>query len=134
MTEDYAAITHGIRVSVRAFYLEDQSQPEDSNFAWAYRVKIENHSDSQVQLLSRTWKITDGRGTMRHVHGDGVVGEQPVLNPGTAFEYTSGNSLPTPSGVMMGEYHMIEAGTGVRFDVKIPAFSLDSPHEHSSIH
>lgn len=128
MTEDYNATTRDIRVTVRAFYLADQSEPERSHFVWAYRVAIRNGGRDTVQLLKRTWLITDGLGRTQQVHGEGVVGEQPVLEPGQAFEYTSGTPLQTPSGIMRGTYHMIVSATGERFDVMIPAFSLDSPH------
>ena len=79
MTEDYSSTTHGVRVSVRSFYLEDQSQPEEGRYVWAYRVKIANEGRLPVQLLRRTWHITDARGRTQHVHGAGVVGEQPLL-------------------------------------------------------
>ncbi|MBW8268273.1 Co2+/Mg2+ efflux protein ApaG [Caldovatus aquaticus] len=124
----YCETTRGIRVTVRAFYLADQSQPERAHYVWAYRVTIENLGTETVQLLRRTWRITDAQGRTQVVHGAGVVGEQPVLEPGESFEYTSGTPLPTPSGFMRGLYHMVVTGTGEAFDVVIPAFSLDSPH------
>ncbi len=134
MTQDYAKTTRGVRVSVRSFYLDDQSQPEENHFVWAYRVKIENVGDTTVQLLRRTWRITDARGRTQHVHGAGVIGEQPVMEPGESFEYTSGTPLDTPSGFMVGAYHMIETASGEAFDVAIPAFSLDSPHQVGRVH
>ncbi|MDE2515770.1 MAG: Co2+/Mg2+ efflux protein ApaG [Rhodospirillales bacterium] len=134
MAEDYAKITRGVRVSVRSFYLEDQSQPEDGRYVWAYRVTIENQGPEAVQLLRRTWQITDARGRTQHVHGAGVVGEQPLLEPGEVFEYTSGTPLDTPSGFMVGAYHMIAPASGENFDVAIPAFSLDSPHQSGRVH
>ena len=81
-----------------------------------------------MQLLTRHWKITDGRGQLHEVQGPGVVGEQPVLKPGESFEYTSGTPLSTPSGIMAGSYQM-QAASGEMFDALVPAFSLDSPHE-----
>lgn len=124
----YALTTNSITVTVKPVYLEDQSSPSDNHYVWAYRVRIENHGDQTVQLLRRHWKITDALGRVQEVQGSGVVGEQPVLHPGDAYEYTSGTPLPTPSGIMVGTYQM--AGeTGERFDIGIPAFSLDSPHE-----
>jgi ApaG protein len=87
-----------------------------------------------VQLLRRTWQITDARGRTQHVHGAGVVGEQPLLEPGESFEYTSGTPLDTPSGFMVGAYHMVLPSSGEKFDVPIPAFSLDSPHENGRVH
>ncbi|MGH7121035.1 MAG: Co2+/Mg2+ efflux protein ApaG [Acetobacteraceae bacterium] len=134
MAGDYSQTTRGIRVIVRPFYLEDQSEPEENHFVWAYRVKIENRGDVAVQLLRRTWQITDAHGRVQHVHGAGVVGEQPLLEPGEAFEYTSGTPLETPSGFMTGAYHMMVAASGESFDVAIPTFSLDSPHQNRRVH
>jgi ApaG protein len=134
MIDDYAKTTRGIRVSVRSFYLEDQSEPDESHFVWAYRVKIENQGREPVQLLRRTWRITDARGKTQHVDGDGVVGERPLLEPGESFEYTSGTPLGTPSGFMVGAYHMVAPASGETFDVAIPAFSLDSPHQGGRVH
>jgi ApaG protein len=134
MAEAYSKITHSVRVTVRSFYLEDQSEPDDSHFVWAYRVKIENQGREPVQLLRRTWQITDARVRTQHVHGAGVVGEQPLLEPGESFEYTSGTPLDTPSGFMTGQYHMVVAASGENFDVAIPDFSLDSPHGDSRVH
>ncbi len=134
MIEDYAKTTRSIRVSVRSFYLEDQSEPDESHFVWAYRVKFENQGREPVKLLRRTWKITDARGKTQHVDGDGVVGERPLLEPGESFEYTSGTPLGTPSGFMVGAYHMVAPASGETFDVAIPAFSLDSPHQGGRVH
>jgi len=134
MSETYELITRSIRVSVRSFYLEDQSRPEENHFVWAYRVKIENQGRETVQLLRRTWNITDDRGRTQRVHGAGVVGETPVLAPGESFEYTSGTPLQTPSGFMVGSYHMVVPDSGEAFDIAIPAFSLDSPHQGGRVH
>jgi ApaG protein len=124
----YSATTHSIRVTVNPIYLEDQSSPEDDHYVWAYQVEIENLGSDVVQLLSRYWHITDSNGRVQEVRGIGVVGEQPILNPGESFNYTSGTPLPTPSGIMSGSYGM-ERHSGERFEVEIPAFSLDSPHQ-----
>ncbi len=124
----YSRTTRAITISVDPVYLEDQSSPTDNHYVWAYRVRIENHGDHAVQLLRRHWKITDALGRIQEVQGAGVVGEQPVLKPGDTYEYTSGTPLPTPSGIMVGSYQM-ESDAGERFDVDVPAFSLDSPHE-----
>jgi ApaG protein len=134
MIEDYAKTTRSIRVSVRSFYLEDQSEPDEGHFVWAYRVKIENQGREPVQLLRRTWRITDARGKTLQVDGAGVVGEQPLLEPGETYEYTSGTPLDTPSGFMVGAYHMVAPASGETFDVAIPAFSLDSPHQNGRVH
>jgi ApaG protein len=124
----YSQTTRSITVTVRPYYLDEQSSPSDSHFVWAYHVRIENHGGETVQLRHRHWQITDAQGRTQEVRGAGVVGEQPVLRPGETFEYTSGTPLPTPSGIMMGSYQM-EGADGGTFDVAIPAFSLDSPHE-----
>ena len=124
----YSATTRSIKVTVEPEYLEDQSSPVDDHFVWAYRVRIENKGDETVQLRRRHWRITDGMGRVQEVRGPGVVGEQPVLAPGQTFEYTSGTPLSTPSGIMVGTYQM-ETRHGEHFDVDIPAFSLDSPHQ-----
>lgn len=124
----YSETTHGIRITVRPNYLDDQSSPDENHFVWAYHVRIENQGAVTVQLKSRHWKITDAMGRLQEVQGPGVVGEQPVLQPGESFEYTSGTPLSTPSGIMAGSYQM-QGPDGQVFDVTIPAFSLDSPHQ-----
>lgn len=129
----YEQETRGIRVSVTPSYMESHSDPDDGRFVWSYTVRIDNYSPDVVCLKTRYWRIIDAEGLTEEVAGDGVVGEQPVIRPGEGFEYTSGAPLPTPSGVMMGAYHM-ETDGGERFDVAIPAFSLDSPHETRQVH
>jgi len=129
----YAKTTHSIEVIVKPLYLEEQSRPDEGHFVWAYQVRIENKGRSTVQLLNRYWRIVDAVGRIHEVRGAGVVGERPVLEPGQAFEYTSGTPLQTPSGFMAGSYEM-EGDEGHRFEVEIPAFSLDSPHEAAQLH
>lgn len=129
----YTAVTRFIRVTVKPVYLEDRSEPAENQYVWAYHVRIENEGEETVQLRSRYWKITDSYGHVEEVRGPGVVGKMPVLQPGQAFEYTSGTPLATPSGIMVGTYEMV-AENGDTFDVKIPAFSLDSPHAAKSVH
>ena len=129
----YEQITRGIRVSVEPNYVENQSAPEDRRYVWAYTVRIDNDSRETVQLKTRYWRITDAMGQTEEVWGEGVVGQQPVIRPGEGFEYTSGAPLATPSGLMVGRYGM-ETVDGVAFEVDIPAFSLDSPHELRTIH
>jgi ApaG protein len=124
----YSSTTRQITVTVKPIFLPDQSSPADNHFVWAYRVRIENNGRQTVQLKRRCWRITDGFGRLQEVRGAGVVGEQPVLKPGDTFEYTSGTPLPTPSGIMVGTYEM-ESDSGEQFEIDIPAFSLDSPHE-----
>ncbi len=109
-------------------YLASQSSPQDDHFVWAYTVQIINLGAGPVQLINRHWRITDALGRTEEVRGPGVVGEQPLLQPGESFEYTSGAPLRTPSGIMTGQYEM-ESESGDMFHVEIPAFSLDSPHQ-----
>ena len=131
---DYTAVTQGVKVSVRSFFLADKSNPDESEFFWAYRIRIENQGDEPVQVLKRTWHITDAQGRTQSVHGDGVIGETPVIDPGKTFEYTSGTPLTTPSGFMRGMYHAVVVPTGEKLDLTIPAFSLDSPHQDHRVH
>lgn len=130
----YEAETRGIRVAVRPIFLEDKSSPAEGQFVWAYRVRIENGGRETVQVLRRTWRITDAHGRVQLVHGAGVVGEQPVLEPGEAFEYTSGTPLDTPSGFMAGQFHLVATASGEAFDAEIPLFSLDSPYGAGPVH
>ena len=124
----YSETTQSIRVTVEPHFLEDQSSPAEDHFVWAYRVEIANLGQATVQLLNRYWHITDAKGRVQEVKGPGVVGEQPVLPPGGSYQYTSGCPLSTPSGVMVGHYEMSDR-QGRNFEVAIPAFSLDSPHQ-----
>ncbi len=135
MTEGcYTATTRSITVEVQPFFLEDQSEPDEDHYVWAYRVRIHNMGQETVQLMSRTWRITDGRGRTIEIEGPGVIGEQPVLETGESFEYTSGTPLDTPSGFMRGLYHMIASPSCETFDVVVPAFSLDSPYSGGPVH
>jgi ApaG protein len=122
----YRARTRDIEVVVEPYYLEEQSSPEDSRYVWGYRIVIDNQSDLTVRLVHRYWHITDQNGLVDEVEGPGVVGEQPRLQPGDTYEYSSGCPLDTPSGLMFGHYEMC-TDEGETFQVVIPAFSLDSP-------
>ena len=126
MTQVYEAVTRGVRVRVVASYLPQQSEPEDGRWVWAYMVAVSNEGAETVQLVDRHWIITDAHGRVEEVQGPGVVGEQPVLQPGETHEYTSGCPLGADSGVMVGSYGMITAA-GERFEAAIPAFSLHLP-------
>lgn len=123
----YSAVTRNIEVSAEPFYLEERSDPDEPRYVWAYRITIVNNSDGFVQLLTRYWRITDGNGKVEEVRGPGVVGEQPGLDPGDSYQYTSGCPLTTPTGFMVGAYTM-QASGGELFDVQIPAFALDLPN------
>jgi len=122
----YSKTTKKINITVSPYYLEDQSEPEDQHYVWAYQITIDNQSKERVQLKNRYWKIVDSNGAEQEVRGEGVVGEQPILNPGEKFEYTSGTPLSTPSGFMGGHYEM-ETIKGNIFEAEIPQFSLDGP-------
>jgi ApaG protein len=122
----HSATTDDITVRVSVSFLPEQSEPGCGRWFWAYHVRIENGSRGAVQLISREWTIADGRGARHQVQGEGVVGEQPVIEPGGSFDYVSGCPLPTPTGWMEGQYRMIGAG-GRAFDVLIPRFPLVAP-------
>ena len=123
----YRSITRHIQVTVQPQFLAEESRPEEGRYFWAYTIEIVNRGPQTVQLRARKWEITDEQGRREEVRGPGVVGEQPILDPGERFEYTSGCPLSTPSGVMVGTYLMVD-DAGETFEVDIPAFSLDSPH------
>ena len=120
------ALTQGIRVEVKSTYLAERSNPGDAYFMFAYHVRISNQGDETAQLLSRRWVITDGEGRQEMVEGPGVVGEQPILEPGQEFQYTSYCPLPTAVGAMQGAYRMITR-SGQLFEVKIAPFTLSVP-------
>ena len=124
--EPYQAETEGFIVRVRPRYLPEQSDPDARRWVWAYAIEIINASTRTAQLVSRKWIITDALGQVETVEGPGVVGEQPTLNPGDAYAYGSGCPLTTPTGSMVGSYNMVD-DAGARFDIAIPAFSLDVP-------
>ncbi len=120
----YRATTRSIQVTVEPSYVDAESG--DGRYFWSYTIEIINQGDEVVQVRSRHWRITDGNGHTEEVKGAGVVGKQPVLKPGETFSYTSGCPLTTPSGIMVGTY-LIETDRGERFNIAIPAFSLDLP-------
>ncbi|HXE79121.1 MAG TPA: Co2+/Mg2+ efflux protein ApaG [Vicinamibacterales bacterium] len=121
------ATTRGIRVEVTSAYLPERSAPEEGRYLFAYFVRISNVGTERAQLVSRHWIITDADGDEEQVVGPGVVGEQPILNPGDTFEYSSFCPLPTPVGSMRGSYQMVTA-SGERFDATIAPFTLAVPH------
>lgn len=129
----YEAVTRHIRVQAEPCYLSDQSDPAEGRYFWAYRITITNEGTETVRLISRYWRITDANGQAQEVRGEGVVGEQPTLHPEESFEYTSGAPLTTATGFMGGSYQMV-SDKGEWFDVEIPTFSLDSPHQSTVIH
>jgi len=129
----FAETTKDIRITVKPMYLEDQSEPSENRYLWAYKIIIDNLGNETVQLLTRYWKITDANGRVQEVRGDGVVGEQPVIPPGKTYEYTSGCPLDTPSGFMVGSYDMV-TDEGQRLEVAIPLLPLDLPGAAPQLH
>jgi len=121
------AVTRGVRVAVKSEYAPDRSRPGQQQWFFLYTITITNEGSENVQLVSRHWIITDGGGRIEEVKGAGVVGQQPMLEPGQAFTYTSGCPLPTPFGVMEGTYQMVSQG-GHAFDAKIAPFTLSEPY------
>ena len=122
----HSATTRDVTVRVSVTFLAEQSEPAKGRWFWAYHVRIENGGRGAVQLISREWTISDGRGGVHEVQGEGVVGEQPLIEPGGSFDYVSGCPLNTSSGWMEGQYHMV-AEDGRPFAVAIPRFPLTAP-------
>ena len=121
-----AETTEDVTVRVSVNFLPEQSEVQRGRWFWSYHIRIENGGVQPVQLLTRHWEITDGRGSIHIVDGEGVIGEQPVIAPGASYDYVSGCPLTTPTGSMEGSYQMIRAD-GVSFDAVIPAFGLIAP-------
>ncbi len=121
------ATTRGIRIRVRSAYVPERSSPEQHQWFFIYTVQISNEGSEPAQLVSRHWIITDAHGRVEEVKGPGVVGKQPLLQPGESFEYTSACPLPTPFGTMHGTYQMV-VPDGDGFDAEIAAFTLAEPH------
>lgn len=117
---------HQIQIDVRTSYLPGQSEPGQNRYVFAYTITITNAGTVPARLVTRRWVITDANEQKREVQGEGVVGEQPYLLPGTSFQYTSGTVLETPIGTMQGSYQMI-ADDGTAFDAEIPSFTLSIP-------
>lgn len=122
------AITNGIKISVETVYQDEYSNPADQQFAFAYRINIENLSDYTIQLMRRQWFIFDSNGTQREVEGEGVVGQQPVMHPGEGHSYVSGCQLTTDMGTMSGNYLMYRLSDHTEFTVEIPEFELIVPY------
>ncbi|NOQ69220.1 MAG: Co2+/Mg2+ efflux protein ApaG [Gammaproteobacteria bacterium] len=116
-----------IDIKVLPAYIANQSDPENNHFVFSYTVTIRNNGSMPAKLLARHWVITDGDGLVQEVKGDGVIGEQPHLQPGESFQYTSGTFMNTPFGTMHGSYQMI-SDSGEKFDAEIPAFQLSVPN------
>jgi len=122
----YEAVTHQVKVTVEPTFDPERSDPDERRYFWLYAVEIVNLGDNPVTLMDRHWRITDANGRQQEVRGPGVIGEQPTIEPGKSFKYTSGCPLTTSSGLMVGAYRMVDPA-GRSFEVSIPAFSLDFP-------
>ncbi|SFP97909.1 Co2+/Mg2+ efflux protein ApaG [Parafilimonas terrae] len=120
-------ISEGVEISVESFYQSDYSNPTNGEFMFAYRITIENQNSFSIKLLRRSWKIFDSSGEYRDVDGEGVVGMQPVLQPGKQFQYVSGCNLRSELGRMMGTYEMENLNSKKIFKVNIPPFDLIAP-------
>jgi ApaG protein len=129
LTDMVTEITEGIKVSVETAYQEDYSKPLQSHFVFTYKIRIENHSDYTIQLLRRKWYIVDANGLKKEIEGEGVVGQQPVIEPGEMHQYISGSNLKSGIGKMKGIYIMERMLDGKQFEVAIPEFSLIVPYK-----
>ena len=126
-----SAISEGIEVNVETHYQADYSNPINQEFMFAYKITLENHNNFTVQLLNRHWYIFDSNGEHREVEGEGVVGVQPILEPGQQFQYVSGCNLKTEIGKMQGYYNVQNLNTLQKFNVKIPPFNLIAPQKNN---
>ena len=129
----YSKTTNGVTVTVRPYFLDDQSSPKESHFVWAYQVNITNFGNSSIKLNHRNWLIIDANGKVMNVQGEGVVGEFPIIGPGESFEYTSGTPLGTNNGIMQG-FYLVSQDNGEKLKIDIPAFSLDTPYNKKNVH
>ncbi|OGT87453.1 MAG: Co2+/Mg2+ efflux protein ApaG [Gammaproteobacteria bacterium RIFOXYA12_FULL_61_12] len=127
MTQNPQEDRYPIQVNVKTRYLNEQSSPEDGRYVFSYTITISNRGSQRARLVNRHWFITDADGKVEEVRGRGVVGEQPSIEPGGEYRYTSGAVLKTPVGSMEGSYGMV-AEDGARFDARIPVFTLAVPH------
>lgn len=122
----YSMVSHHVKVTVTPLYSTSESDPAKHHYVWHYHINIENMGEEQLHLVKRHWVLISANGQVQEVHGAGVVGVQPILNPGEGFEYHSEVALTTPSGLMIGKFEMVTP-SGSMVEVDVPAFSLDSP-------
>jgi len=128
----YSETTRSIVITVSPTFIANESFPNTGHYTWSYHIEIQNEGKERVQLINRYWNVADANGQVNEVRGEGVVGVQPVLNPGEGFEYTSFVPIPTPFGMMSGTYEMLRTD-GTMFNAVIPAFSLESPDFQASL-
>ena len=129
----YSKTTNGVTVTVKPYFLDEQSSPQEGHFVWAYQVNIRNFGNSSIKLKHRNWLIIDANGKVINVQGEGVVGEFPTIKPGESYEYTSGTPLKTDNGIMQG-FYLVSQDNGEKLKIDIPAFSLDSPYNKKNFH
>lgn len=127
---EYSLVSEGVKITVRPIYMDEESNEAEGSFVWAYHVKIHNQRGSGFWLRSRYWHITDGNGFVQEVRGNGVVGQEPYIEPEKSFDYASGVQLATASGIMHGHY-IIEDKGGDKIRIVIPIFSLDSDEQRA---
>jgi ApaG protein len=132
LEKPYVSSTNDIHITVWPEYLDSKSSVIGDLFIWAYHIRIDNKSLENIKLVNRYWRITDEKGIVQEVNGEGVVGEQPTIAPNASYQYSSGVHLRYPSGIMTGKYQMQKDNKEI-FDVKIPTFSLDTPSVKSVI-
>ena len=123
----YSKTTNGVTVTVIPYFLDEQSSPNENHYVWAYQVNIKNSGNGSIKLNHRHWLIIDANGKIINVHGEGVVGEFPIIKPGETYEYTSGTPLKTNNGIMQG-FYLVSQDNGEKLKIDIPTFSLDSPY------
>tara|TARA_A100001011_G_C13651758_1_gene571926 strand:- start:110 stop:502 length:393 start_codon:yes stop_codon:yes gene_type:complete len=128
----YSKTTNGVTVTVVPYFLDEQSSPSENHYVWAYQVNIKNSGNSSIKLSHRNWLIIDANGKIINVHGEGVVGEFPIIKPGETYEYTSGTPLKTNNGIMKG-FYLVSQDNGEKLKIDIPTFSLDSPYNKLKI-
>ena len=133
IVEMYSKTTNDVTVTVKPYFLDDQSSPQESHFVWAYQVNITNSGSKSIKVSHRNWLIIDANGKVINVQGEGVVGEFPIIEPGQTFEYTSGTPLKTNSGIMQG-FYLVSQDNGEKLKIDIPTFSLDSPYNKKKVH
>ncbi|MBL6664755.1 MAG: Co2+/Mg2+ efflux protein ApaG [Rickettsiales bacterium] len=129
----YCAVTNNVSISVWPEFIDHKISSAENLYVWAYHIIIENKSPSKMQLMNRHWKIIDEKGLIQEISGEGVIGQKPIINPNSSFQYTSGVHLNHPSGIMSGKYEM-KKNEEEFFYVEIPSFSLDIPNIKSSLH
>lgn len=129
----YKKVTHGISVEIEVFFLTKQAKDNEELYVWAYKASIKNERDESIRIKDRHWHVTDIMGNSKDMHGEGIIGEHPLIKPNDSYEYMSGVPLFSPSGIMVGKYTIETEDSKKILDISIPAFSLDSPYQEPVI-